>query len=302
MPFKTLWQTHCSTLVPLPLYVNENKSSSCFPLLKNISPQILFHFCTAWMPSLYTGEVQQPKNHSMVPYCPKHCGKFIAQLSCLYLYMSQRLTRVLVSLFSKKKLSSSLFIFALHACQVYMQVYYNKQKKSKHGALPSKTFWQVHPSALVTLSVYAVETNQSSWFPLLKNISQQILFHSAPHAWQVYRQVNDNKQNKSQHGVLPLKSFWQIHGSTLVPLPVYFDETDRSSDSILLKNECPEILFHFCTTCMPSLYYIEWQQTKNHKWYLSIWNFVKTLSLNSRALTWIFHWDQYKYLFHYSQK
>ena len=139
--------------------------------------------------------------HSMVPCHPKLCGKLTAQLSCLNLYMLMRLTGVPVSIFSKLNFSKSFFISALHACQVYTQVNENKQNKSQHGALPPKTLWQTHRSTLMPLPVYFHETDMGSWFLLLKNKSQQILFHPVPNACQIYMQVNDKRQKT--HSMVP---------------------------------------------------------------------------------------------------
>ena len=136
-------------------------------------------------------------NHSMVPCHPKLCGKITAQLSCLNLYILMRLTGVPISLFSKIYLSKSFSILHhMHAKSIHDWTT-TKKNKSQHGALPSKTLWQIHRSTLVPLPVYVDETNLSICSPLLKNKSQLIIFHSAPHACQVYMQVYDNKQTKS---------------------------------------------------------------------------------------------------------
>ena len=64
-----------------------------------------------------------------------------------------------------------------------------------------------------------------------------------------------------------------------------------------------QMLFNFCTACMPSLYASKWQQTKQMKEScLAVKYFVANSSLNSRAFICICLWDWQKFLFHSSQK
>ena len=154
----------------------------------------------------------------------------------------------------KNKSQQIIFHSALHAWQVYMQVNENKQNKLKYGALASNTFWQTCCLTLVPLPVYVDETDRSICFPLLKNKSQQIFFHSAPHACQVYRYASDNKQTKSQHGAIQHQIFV---ASSLLNSRAFIcicrrDRPEFVFPSSQKKNSIN--LFPFCTGCMPNLY------------------------------------------------
>ena len=168
----------------IPVYVDETDWSSFFTLLKNKSKQIFFHLCTACMPGLYPFEWQQTKNHR---WCLS-IQHFVANSplnSCSFTSMCQWDQEEFVFPSSKNKSQQILFHSALHACQVYMQVNENKQNKSQHGALTTKTLLQTHGSTLMCLSVYVHETDQSSCYDILKIKLSKSLSISALHACQV---------------------------------------------------------------------------------------------------------------------